>query len=194
MFPRRPLLPGRHGRPRREGVPGHRVPPPGLGGSRPRPRAARQPLSRRRGGGGGRTPARSGRWPGGRSPAGSASDRHSLPPTGGGGAAPSANGGQERAGPAPLSVYSQSEEGCGARSPRHREGRPPPTHNPHRIPLPSAPCPPPLPAGPVRLAAAAGIPGLRRHSPGRIPCHSRSIARRRRVCLIRVHRGAGSRP
>lgn len=102
-----------------------------------------RPLERRRTG----EPARAGRRPDRAGLAGPLSDRHSLPPMEGGERAPPANSARGRAGPAPLSVCSQSAAECEARSPRHRDGDPS-TASTSRPPRSSS----------ARLAAAAGIP------------------------------------
>lgn len=87
---------------------------------------------------------------------------------------------RRRAGPAPLSLCSQSVEERGAAAPQ--------------CSVPIAYCPllsARLPADRLLTAAAPLIPGPRRYSPERIPCHNRSTTRRRRNCLIRAPRWAG---
>lgn len=143
--------------------------------TRRRPRAV---TSGARGGGG--AAAHAGRWPREQGQAGPPTDRQTRPPIGGGGAVQPANRMRRRAGPAPLSLRSQSVEERGAAAPQ--------------CSVPIAYCPllnARLPADRLLTAAAPLIPGPRRYSPERIPCHSRSTTRRRRNCLIRAPRWAG---
>lgn len=143
--------------------------------TRRRPRAV---TSGARGGGG--AAAHAGRWPREQGQAGPPTDRQTRPPIGGGGAVRPANRMRRRAGPAPLSLCSQSVEERGAAAPQ--------------CSVPIAYCPllnARLPADRLLTAAAPLIPGPRRYSPERIPCHSRSTTRRRRNCLIRAPRWAG---
>lgn len=143
--------------------------------TRRRPRAV---TSGARGGGG--AAAHAGRWPREQGQAGPPTDRQTRPPIGGGGAVQPANRMRRRAGPAPLSLCSQSVEERGAAAPQ--------------CSVPIAYCPllnARLPADRLLTAAAPLIPGPRRYSPERIPCHSRSTTRRRRNCLIRAPRWAG---
>lgn len=81
--------------------------------TRRRPRAV---TSGARGGGG--AAAHAGRWPREQGQAGPPTDRQTRPPIGGGGAVQPANRMRRRAGPAPLSLCSQSVEERGAAAPQ----------------------------------------------------------------------------